>query len=925
VKRYRSLGQGLVGDVDRAITLALSGAIAFDVIEYAITVWAYPGPISAPSFVRLFALSTTLSAILWLLLAAGLAVVLASVRLARAAIDRDLGRAPGWLDPQPLVAGIRPAVTRIWAAVATSLAIALPLQRFSVWAMDHYKEVELRAVMIAVAGVGAAGVAAVLYRVFAAATAVGARALAPTLRAANPLGRVRPAAVALAALVAGGMAASWLVLPQSRSAIPVRLIVSGIVVVFGMCFGGRFRWYRPMSKRRALAVGGGALVLFTGTLWQWGGEVETKSVAWTGSPAMEKLILVVRYANDVDGDGYGTLLGEPDCAPFDASINPGAIDIPDNGIDEDCSGSDYSLRDAIAGVPPGPNRIVPPKFQKTWNILFITIDTVRYDRTSFGGYRDGPKHRDTTPRLAELVNRSTTFTFTNAPSAGTMASIPAIITSKYFHSGIALDEHVPPGMPPKLKPENTLLMEIMKRKDYATGVIASHEYWNDWGMDQGVDDYDNSIGKTPDPFRVAADKVTDHALAWISRHQNTHWFLWAHYIDPHGRYVAHPDVVDWGDSEPDKYDAELRWTDQEVGRLFDRLIELPSRPNTIIIITSDHGDSMGEHEVPLGTHGTALWRELQHVPMIFYIPDNPPHEIHGAVSNLDIVPTIADLCGINVKDLSFEGKSLIGSIFYGDEDRERVVFAETNLPNDNRSRAAISERWKLIYYINSGLYALFDLKEDPWEHHNLAPSNPPELEKMKTRMKAWLERVTYARDPEFNQAITQVRDVLLTGPPTPAVATTGQTLDDGKLEILGIGPEDGKQLAAGAKVDVHVYFRVKEPTTEVYRFQLSVWPVDAAHFVPTDATPGQITRSSMHATANGFFSSDRWHAGEYIRERFTLQIPTDWKGDALVLGLAVTDRAGNKVKATGAAPANDPQTMVLGVLPFQGSSAPAQP
>ena len=57
----------------------------------------------------------------------------------------------------------------------------------------------------------------------------------------------------------------------------------------------------------------------------------------------------------------------------------------------------------------------------------------------------------------------------------------------------------PAGQPPKLKPENVLLTEIMKRANYHTGVIASHEYWNDWGMDQGVDDYDNSIGKTPDP------------------------------------------------------------------------------------------------------------------------------------------------------------------------------------------------------------------------------------------------------------------------------------------------------------------------------------------------------------------------------------------------------------------------------------------
>src|ERR1700743_96972 len=97
---------------------------------------------------------------------------------------------------------------------------------------------------------------------------------------------------------------------------------------------------------------------------------------------------------------------------------------------------------------------------------------------TFGAYADGPKHRDTTPRLAELVKHAVSFTFTNAPSAGTMASIPAIPTSKTCHSGIALDETVPAGTPPGILPENTTLPEIMKRKGYTTAVVSSHVWWN---------------------------------------------------------------------------------------------------------------------------------------------------------------------------------------------------------------------------------------------------------------------------------------------------------------------------------------------------------------------------------------------------------------------------------------------------------------
>ena len=352
-------------------------------------------------------------------------------------------------------------------------------------------------------------------------------------------------------------------------------------------------------------------------------------------------------------------------------------------------------------------------------------------------------------------------------------------------------------------------------------------------------------------------------LAWISRQQGKKWFLWAHYIDPHGRYVAHPDVVDYGSSEPDLYDAEVKWTDQQIGRLLDELVRLPSNDNTIIIITSDHGDSMGEHTVPVGTHGTALYRELQHVPMIFYVPDNKPRLIGGAVTNLDIVPTIAELTGIDVHDLSFEGRSEVPAIFYGKEDHDRIVFAETNAPTPQR--AAISEGWKLIYYLNSNLYELYNLKTDPWEHENLAPKHPPEMDKMKAALDGWLERVVFARDPEFNQANEKIRDVLLATPEAPPVATPGPTLDGGKLAITGIGVTGGA-IAPGAKVDLHVYFSVKQRTAIAYRFQVAVWSVDLAT-LEADRSGAVQRRALGHAHHRRRLLPERPLAGRRDRPR----------------------------------------------------------
>jgi hypothetical protein len=312
---------------------------------------------------------------------------------------------------------------------------------------------------------------------------------------------------------------------------------------------------------------------------------------------------------------------------------------------------------------------------------------------------------------------------------------------------------------------------------------------------------------------------------------------------------------------------------------------------------------MGEHNVPVGTHGTALYRELQHVPMLFYIPNNQPRKIGGAVTNLDIVPTIAELTGIDVHDLSFEGKSEVPALFYGKEDHGRIVFAETNAPTPQR--AAISESYKLIYYLNSNLYELYDLKHDPWEHDNLAPMHPPVFDTMKSALDRWLERVVFARDPDFNQANEKIRDVLMNPHVAPQVPVTA-TLDT--LAITGIGI-DGQL----PRLDVQVYFEPRQRTQIAYKFQVAVWGVDTATWKPTDPVPASAVHTGMHVTADGFFPSNHWHVGDQVRERFTVTLPRDLPGNALAVALIAKN------------PANAPNTIVLGTLPRPGSSGSGQP
>lgn len=759
------------------------------------------------------------------------------------------------------------------------------------------------------------------------------------LGAANPLGRRRAALLAMLASTAGLGLIAQRVLPQARAVFAGRdrLFVSVAVFTIGLAYalahlqqrraatasvpGRRFGRWAAAASVAALAF----LTLSVHTLRVWGADQRTKYAAMTASPALQRGIAVVRRLSDVDGDGFSSLLGEQDCAPWNAQIHPLARDLPGNGIDENCNGRDGVV--APAPAADGSQQVPAPFDRRDWNFLLITIDTVRYDRTTFGGYAQRSK-RDTTPHLAAFAERAISFAFAQAPSAGTMASIPAIITSKFFHSGIALDETIKPGNPPKIKPENTTLFEVMQRGGYRTGVIASHEYWNNWGLDQGVDVYDNSIGAKPDPFRVVADQVTNRTLAFIAN-QRDKWCLWAHYIDPHGRYVAHPDVVDWGGSEPDLYDAELRWTDQEVGRLLAELARMPHADRTIVIITSDHGDSMGEHNIPVGTHGSALYRELLHVPFLIYVPDAPPRKISSAVSNLDVLPTMAALAGIDISDLAIEGRSLVPEVFFGREDRARMVFAETNYPDVQR--AAISADYKLIYRLHANLYEFYDLRQDPEETRNRASEASPELTTYKNALNDWLERVMYARDREFNQAARKFES-LLAQPPTPTHPAS-LTLADDAITVLGFDVDATPTTAGRAdstlRLRATVYFAARANPPAV-RFGL---------VIQDRGQPANLTRTGARPAGKGLLPTERWRAGEYFKETFELVVPASTQGWRLgleVVPATVAPRRG-QAPSQGSPPwlANEPNTQLLGDFvaqpettestPPQGSPNPPKP
>lgn len=924
VSRTGSLRRHLAVDAVRAAVAALLGCALFAAIDYAATLWAAPSGVAVATAARLALLELTLAALLFLVAAPLLVLTSLALRLGMAAVAGQRARTwPGLFSPSPPHRDPSAAAPWLWSLLLSAGAYLGLSTLITLKVATLFKEPQLTALVLAALQLALfallAGLALALARLFA---WLGRR-LHPRLGRVSPFGSV-PAALALMVLL-GVPAARLLILamPQIEPLIPWRHIVGALAFGVGawstrLLYASRGRLLPEDGRRRLIVV---AAALFAGsliaplTLVKLGADPDTKALAVSSSPPMNSLIGGVRRATDFDGDSFGWLLGENDCDPFDGAINPLARDIPDNGIDENCDGADFVLG-ALPSYRTGERMPVPEAYQRDYNFLLITVDTLRYDHTGFGGYGE-KTGRDTTPRLDALVERAVSFAFANAPSAGTMASIPAILTSKFFHSGIALDEDVPRGKPPKLRPENTLLSEIVKQKGYTTGAILSHYYFNDWGMEQGFDVYDNSIGAKNQPFAVTSDKLTDRAIAWIGKRTGQKWFLWIHYIDPHGRYVSHPGEPSFGTTEEDLYDGEIRFTDKHLGRLLDYVARSDGGDRTAIFLTSDHGDGFREHGYI--NHGADLHREILHIPLIAYIPNLAPRVVEGAVSPIDIFPTIADLVGADISEFAVEGESLVPQLFYGKDAHHRVVFAETNYKN--HLRAAVTSSYKLIRDLHSDVYRLYDLKKDPWEQKNARSEQPEAFEEMKGYLSEWLERVYYTRDPASNQAMAKLQDYLVREPPRAATPVAGVSFDDGRIEVLGL-ETDQERYAPGEDVKLALYFRATTRPSGDFKLQVESWPADEP-----SATPRAT--SKLRLTAKGLLPTSRWRDGEHIRDRFRIRVPRSWfRGDVrrLRIGLRMTDAAsGEPLSPTGPTRPGDPLLADLGVVELEAGAEPPTP
>jgi len=353
-------------------------------------------------------------------------------------------------------------------------------------------------------------------------------------------------------------------------------------------------------------------------------------------------------------------------------------------------------------------------------VILISVDTLRADHLSCYGYRDV-----TTPSMDTLTAGGTVFAQASCQIPITLPSHLSLFTSTYpFANGIEENgERVPPGA--------VTLAEVLRSQGYSTAAfIGGYFLARDFGLDQGFSSYDSPFSSRMEGSgvaaalkRPAADVLAD-ARRWLQdrgRAAGTPFFVFIHLFDLHRPYTEPESFrARYPTSE---YDAELAYADSMLGEFWRFLREQGVFSRSLIVLFSDHGESLGEHGE--STHGYFIYQSTLHVPLIIHWPEgNPPRperpeRIEQPVGLIDVAPTIVQFLGLPQPG-TFQGQSLLGLLKTGTARSPREVYSETLYAHDKFGWAPLRAlRVGEFKYIDAPGAELYDLDRDPGEHDNL--------------------------------------------------------------------------------------------------------------------------------------------------------------------------------------------------------------
>lgn len=304
--------------------------------------------------------------------------------------------------------------------------------------------------------------------------------------------------------------------------------------------------------------------------------------------------------------------------------------------------------------------------------------------------------------------------------------------------------------------EQLTLAEILRGEGYSTAAaVGAFPLTARFGLNQGFDFFDDHLTGGSEDYlgrRVVAkerlffderraSQVNDAVLPWLTEHAEDPFFLWLHYFDAHQPFEPPPPYDQLYADDP--YSGEIAYADSRLGFMLDHLASLGALDRTLVIMTADHGEGLGEHHEI--THAVLAYNSTLHVPLIIRPPgDTAPRGqvIEERVGTVDIVPTILDLLGLKAPP-NLQGRSLVSlwnpttsapppeaANYYAENLSPRLThgWSELRVWFDGSSK-----------YIHGPEPELYDLDADPQELNNLATSQPRESRRLRLALQRFLD------------------------------------------------------------------------------------------------------------------------------------------------------------------------------------------
>jgi len=352
------------------------------------------------------------------------------------------------------------------------------------------------------------------------------------------------------------------------------------------------------------------------------------------------------------------------------------------------------------------------------DVLLITIDTLRADHIGAYGYK-----RAETPTIDALARSGLLFEHAYSQVPLTLASHTSLLTGTYpFHNGVQDFTGNP------LSPNIRSVAQALEAQGYDTAaIVSSYVLDRSWGLNRGFrlyyDVFKGSSFLENDPGLVErqAGGSVDEALKWLRRPRSKPSFLWLHLYDPHSGYSPPEPFRTRFTESP--YDGEIAYADHELGRVIAYLKQRGLYDRMLIILASDHGESLGDHGEK--EHGFFVYHSTMHVPLVVKPPlasGFKPHPVSDPVPIMGIAPTI--LGALNLHDpieQQFETESLVAPR----SSDAALVYSESFY-------SFSSFGWSPVRTVNNRSYQfieapkpeLFDLRNDPEEKRNLIAGLP---------------------------------------------------------------------------------------------------------------------------------------------------------------------------------------------------------